>query len=84
MTLQYEPTEPPADATVEDLVLWLRNETLRIAQAISGENVFENHKEPNPRYDKQLVFADGTTWNPGSGRGWYRWNEAGTAWVFVG
>lgn len=30
-----------------------------------------------------LVYADGTTWNPGSGEGVYRYSLAG-AWVFVG
>jgi len=28
-------------------------------------------------------YADGTTWNPGSGEGFYRWSIAG-AWVFIG
>ena len=29
-----------------------------------------------------LVYADGSTWNPGSGQGLYRYT--GSAWVFVG
>lgn len=32
----------------------------------------------------QLVYADGVTWNPGSGEGIYRRNAANAAWVFVG
>lgn len=29
-----------------------------------------------------VVYADGSTWNPGSGEGVYRYN--GSAWVFLG
>jgi hypothetical protein len=36
----------------------------------------------NPRAGT-IVYADGTTWNPGSGQGVYRYTIAG-AWVFVG
>jgi len=28
------------------------------------------------------VYADGTTWNPGSGAGLYQWR--GSAWAFIG
>jgi len=30
-----------------------------------------------------IVYADGTSWNPGSGEGVYRYNSGGT-WSFVG
>jgi hypothetical protein len=42
--------------------------------------------EPSPEflYDGLLAYADGTNWNPGSGKGYYRYNLATTAWVAVG
>jgi hypothetical protein len=34
--------------------------------------------------DGLLAYADGTNWNPGSGKGYYRYNTTGATWVFVG
>lgn len=36
------------------------------------------------RRDGMLAYADGTNWNPGSGKGLYRYNSTTSAWVFVG
>lgn len=42
--------------------------------------------EPPTRFKRDgfLAYANGTTWNPGSGKGLYRWNATSSAWVFVG
>lgn len=42
------------------------------------------HVAPKKSRPGQLVMADGVDWNPGSGAGLYRRNEANSAWVFVG
>lgn len=34
--------------------------------------------------DGQLSYADGTLWNPGSGRGAYMWDSGTGAWRFLG
>ena len=31
-----------------------------------------------------MYYADGTNWNPGSGRGVYRYDESTSAYVFLG
>lgn len=36
------------------------------------------------RRDGMLAYADGTLWDPGSGKGLYRYNSATAAWVFIG
>jgi len=43
-------------------------------------------KEPPAQYRKDglLAYANGTDWNPGSGKGYYRWNVTGSVWVYVG
>lgn len=46
-------------------------------QSILHLDVLEN--EPAEPFDGMLVYADGTSWNPGSGEGFYGY-EAG-AWV---
>ena len=38
--------------------------------------------EPGRKNRGDVVYADGTTWDPGSGEGLYRYT--GAAWVFVG
>lgn len=36
------------------------------------------------RYDGFLAYADGTNWDPGSGKGFYRYEIGGGTWVFIG
>ena len=31
----------------------------------------EHHRQPPRVYEPMLVYADGTNWNPGGGRGYY-------------
>lgn len=35
--------------------------------------------EPARKYDGLTVFADGTSWNPGAGRGIYYWDSSSGA-----
>jgi hypothetical protein len=42
------------------------------------------HAQPVKVRKGMLVLADGTDWDPGSGAGLYRRNEANNAWVFIG
>jgi hypothetical protein len=42
------------------------------------------HAEPSKTVAGMIVNADGSDWNPGSGAGTYRRNEANSAWVFLG
>jgi hypothetical protein len=42
------------------------------------------HAAPAQTRPGMLVIADGTDWDPGSGAGLYRRNEANAAWVFIG
>ena len=47
-------------------------------------NQFFGKVEPPAKYKREglPVYANGTDWNPGSGKGYYYWN--GAAWVFIG
>ena len=70
--------------SLESLAQSLVNELQKIEVAFTGEDVPELHAEPNPRYDRQIVFADGTNWNPGSGRGFYWYDSGASSWKFIG
>lgn len=52
---------------------------------IPGLNPHLGSIEPptKERRDGLLVYADGTNWNPGKGKGFYRYDLATTAWVLV-
>lgn len=41
----------------------------------------KSYSAPNRVYEGMLVYADGTTWNPGSGAGLYQYRSS--AWVFI-
>ena len=41
------------------------------------------HVEPFRKYDGQLIFADGTDFNPYGGRGLYFWNSLKPGWVLI-
>lgn len=76
--MSYEPTHPGEDVTTE----WLYAELLRIGAEMTKPRLLEFEVltvEPERAQDGTLAFADGTAWNPGSGRGLYERRSG--AWV---
>lgn len=68
-----------------DLHAYLRNELTAISAAIQALAVGHLDKEyaaPSKPRDGDLRYADGTTWNPGSGAGIYYFN--GSIWKLLG
>lgn len=59
----------------EQLGSWVYQELNRIANAArEGKEVVKLvilHAEPSKSSDGDLVYADGTNWNPGAGAGFY-------------
>lgn len=80
----YTPTNVPQ--TPAELPNWLRQEVLNIARAMSEAPNFirlsMQYREPNKLADGMVVLADGTSWNPGSGAGFYGYRAG--AWRFLG
>jgi len=72
--MSYIPSSTSAD-TATGLRSWLVQELNRIANGftVSGQTTTLPvlTVEPSKPVIGQLVFADGTAWNPGSGRGIY-------------
>jgi hypothetical protein len=66
----------------------LRQELTNIERAAQRADPFAElqylHAAPERIRAGMLVLADGTDWDPGSGSGLYRRNEANNAWVFIG
>jgi hypothetical protein len=82
--LAYTPSPVPDDPA--DLPRYLREEFDRIASSLSLMN--QGFREvvyvapAKPRVG-QIIVADGTSLNPGSGAGAYRYTAGGT-WAFLG
>lgn len=66
----------------EDLPSFLDGEFQSVQSGIQELFLFERHAEPDKPFAGQLVLADGTDWNPGSGVGFYGYD--GTSWRFLG
>lgn len=76
----YVPSHLPGNADTAWLLDFLRREFLAIGQGFEGLNFLPpQHVEPAKAREGQLVFADGTDWNPSSGKGVYVYQDA--AWV---
>jgi hypothetical protein len=79
--MRYAPTAVPDDAP-RGLKSWLARELRQIAAALAVADAVEleiRGAEPARPADGMIVYADGATWDPGSGAGFYG-REAG-AWV---
>lgn len=79
--MAYMPRTPPADPA--QLSQWLVDELRRIAQSMEAGADRRSwrtlYAEPEKYAEGDVVKADGTTWNPGSGAGLYA--RIGAAWV---
>ena len=76
--MRYEPEQAPKEITAEYLIRELR----RIADSIKDRYEI-SYAEPDKPRAGDVVYADGTHWNPGSGEGIYRFNLS-ASWSFVG
>lgn len=78
----YEPGPLPLDQ--EDLGIYVVTELKRLANTILNQShlrVERIHAEPERPRGGDIVYADGTDWDPGSGEGIYFFDETTQAWV---
>ena len=80
----YMPGTPPTDPAA--LSNYLLLEQQKIAKAMLESNQFlyldMSYVAPKKPRDGMVVLADGTSWNPGSGGGYYGYRAG--AWRFLG
>ena len=80
--MSYKPRTPPK-TSLAALAVWLGQELRLLATALDRPPVLqERHTPPDKLIPGMIVWADGTDWNPGAGRGiyWYdgtNWNKLG-------
>ena len=82
----YTPTNPQGFNPEQSS--WIREELAQIEKAqydAADFLVLALQTAPPTKIEaRMVVYADGVFFNPGSGEGIYRRNNANTAWVFVG
>ena len=81
--MSYTPS-PSLATTVEDLRRWTTQELQRVANAFLAQTptIPYLYAPPAKPTNGQLVIADGTSWNPGSGKGVYCFVDG--VWKFLG
>ena len=65
----------------EDFRSWVKNEFSRLSKELSETVALDLrpvHREPIRPREGMIVYADGTDWNPGLGKGCYEYR--GAAW----
>lgn len=71
----------PAPVIPEELPDYLFNELNRLSDILFNIDTFrleETNVAPDKPRDGDIRYADGTNWNPGSGRGIYAYIDDGT------
>lgn len=80
--MTYVPSQCPSITSVDELRRWVQDEFIRLSQGlqvVDGVTYNVLFAAPLGPVAGMTVFADGTTWNPGSGRGLYEFRVA--SWV---
>lgn len=80
--MRYAPSPIPIDGTNGPLRAWLARELRSLSNAFAAVDNLTLPvlgAEPEKVSNGMIVYADGASWNPGSGAGFYG-REAG-AWV---
>lgn len=82
-SVNYAPSEPPRDP--EALQRFLREELQKVSTAITAlslGHLDKSYAAPKKPRDGDIRYADGTSWNPGSGAGVYVYKTS--SWVLLG
>lgn len=82
-SIYYTPSEPPD--LVDALPYYLRTELQKISGAITAlalGHLDQTTVAPVKPRDGDVRYADGTSWNPGAGKGVYVYKTS--AWVLLG
>lgn len=83
-SVSYSPDDPPDDP--KQLQRFMRSELLKIKAAIdalAAGHLDKSYAAPSKPRDGDIRYADGTSWNPGSGQGIYYYKASASSWVLL-
>lgn len=72
--MSYTRSGPPTDTSTEGILAYLQTELELLERATRVYDLLQletTYEAPSKIVDGLLVLADGTSWNPGSGAGFY-------------
>jgi hypothetical protein len=84
-SIQLSVTYVPTSA--DELPRYLNDEIPRLwaaIKALAAGHLDTTYVEPEKPRAGDIRYADGTSWNPGSGEGIYYYKLSTLAWVFLG
>lgn len=82
-SMVFEQVQPPSDpAQLQRYLIELEQRISAALNSLAAGHLDITYSPPAKPRDGDFRHADGTTWNPGSGKGFYRFN--GTTWIFLG
>ena len=75
--MAYRPNFPSTVTDVESLKTWLLEQLDLISKELPDVplTLVVSYVEPEKKRNGQIVYADGTKWNPGSGEGFYGYSN---------
>lgn len=79
--MQFHPSNLPAELTPRSVSEWAEENFLVLSRILAEQSELELrpiYAEPVSPREGMIVYADGTEWNPGSGKGVYVYT--GAAW----
>lgn len=72
--MSYEPTPMGPVVDAQDLADYLHRELIKLSEELTRVNhvlITTRSTEPSKPQEGMVVIADGVSWNPGSGGGFY-------------
>lgn len=75
---------PPIGFSIEEAIGVIWSKFFELERELYFLAIPRIYAAPFRPQDGQLVYADGSSWDPGSGRGVYRYDSTSAGWVFLG
>lgn len=81
-TAFYAPAPPPDSSELARFLVVELNKIASAITALAAGHLDQTNAAPTRPRDGDIRYADGTNWNPGSGKGFYAYY--GAAWHLLG
>lgn len=84
---RYVPGDMPTLGSIDELREYVNRELQRVSilvNMLADGQIERSYAPPEKLNDGMIRYADGATWNPGSGRGIYFYDATSMAWKLLG
>lgn len=84
---RYEPEPVPDGGGLPELRSYVGQELARLSALVNmlaDGQIERSYAPPAKLIDGMIRYADGVSWNPGAGRGIYRYDITTPGWILLG